>query len=291
MPSNTGSKRIVVVTGMSGSGKSTAAHTLEDLGYFCVDNLPVRLLPKLLELTDAEGGGLRRLALVLDLRQRELIPDQASISEALESLGAGAEILFLDADDDVLLRRYSETRRQHPLAKEGSVLEGIGRERELLGRVKARADYVVDTTRMTTHDLKRELEKIYSDPDSASPTITVMSFGFGKGAPRESDIIMDVRFLPNPHFVETLREKNGQNPEVSDWVLSHEVTRDFLIRLDDMIFFLLPLYMREGKKYLTIAFGCTGGRHRSVAIAERLGSLLLERGYSNVEIRHRELSG
>lgn len=290
MPSNMASKRIVVVTGMSGSGKSTAAHTLEDLGFFCVDNLPVRLLPKLLELTDIEGGGLRRLALVLDLRQRELIPDQASISEVLESLGAGAEILFLDADDDVLLRRYSETRRQHPLAKDGSVLEGIGRERELLERVKARADYVLDTTRMTTHHLRRELEKIYSDPDSANLTITVMSFGFGKGAPRESDIIMDVRFLPNPHFVETLREKNGQNPEVSDWVLSHEVTGDFLKRLDDMIFFLLPLYMREGKKYLTIAFGCTGGRHRSVAIAERLGSLLLERGYSNVEIRHRELS-
>jgi UPF0042 nucleotide-binding protein len=254
-----------------------------------VDNIPVRLLPKLLELTDSESGGMRKLALVLDLRQREFAPGQSSVSEALENLGSSAEILFLDADDDTLLRRYSETRRQHPLAREGNILGGVARERELLESVKAKADYVLDTSPMTTHDLKRELEKIYSGRESGALAITIMSFGFGKGAPREADMIMDVRFLPNPYFVESLKEKDGRDPMVSEWVLSHDVTRDFLARLDDLILFLLPLYIKEGKKYLTISLGCTGGRHRSVAIAERLGSLLLERGYSNVKTRHREL--
>jgi UPF0042 nucleotide-binding protein len=254
-----------------------------------VDNIPVRLLPKLLELTDSESGGMRKLALVLDLRQREFAPGQSSVSEALENLGSSAEILFLDADDDTLLRRYSETRRQHPLAREGNILGGVARERELLESVKAKADYVLDTSPMTTHDLKRELEKIYSGRESGALAITIMSFGFGKGAPREADMIMDVRFLPNPYFVESLKEKDGRDPMVSEWVLSHDVTRDFLARLDDLILFLLPLYIKEGKKYLTISLGCTGGRHRSVAIAERLGSLLLERGYSNVKTRDREL--
>ncbi len=283
-------KRIVVITGLSGSGKSTAAHTLEDLGYFCVDNIPVHLLPKLLELTESEGGELQRLALVLDLRQREFAPGMSSILQALESLGKSYEILFLDAMDDVLLRRYSETRRQHPLARDGNILDGIAKERELLKNIKANADFVLDTSEMNTHQLKRELEKIYADPEVGPLTITIVSFGFGRGSPREADIILDVRFLPNPYFEETLKHEDGRNKAVYEWIASHKVTQDFLDHLNNMILFLLPLYIKEGKKYLTIALGCTGGRHRSVAIAEHLAVLLRKNGYSQVEIRHRELS-
>lgn len=290
MPPAPFAKRVVVITGLSGSGKSTAAHTLEDLGYFCVDNIPVHLLPKLLELTDSESGQLQKLALVLDLRQREFAPGMSSILQTLESLGKSSEILFLDAMDDVLLRRYSETRRQHPLARDGNILDGIAKERELLRNVKANADFVLDTSEMNTHQLKRELEKIYSDPDVGPLTITIVSFGFGKGSPREADIILDVRFLPNPYFEETLKHEDGRNPAVYKWIASHDVTQDFLDHLNNMILFLLPLYIREGKKYLTIALGCTGGRHRSVAIAEHLAALLKKNGYSHVELRHRELS-
>ncbi len=284
-------KKIVIVTGLSGSGKSTAADTLEDMGFFCIDNLPVDLLPKLLELTDSGGADLMRLALVIDLRQRRFFPRYSSILDSLESRGVSLEILFLEARDDVLVRRYSETRRQHPLATSGNLLDGIRREREDLHEIRERADWIIDTSNLTVHQLKEEVRKIFASFRSDVMKIVVNSFGYGKGLPMESDIVLDVRFLPNPYFVESLKIKDGRDAEVAQWVRSHETTEDFLDRLEEMLVFLLPLYMREGKQYLTISIGCTGGRHRSVVVAEHISQLLVRHGYTGVEVRHRELSG
>ncbi len=283
--------KIVIVTGLSGSGKSTAAHTLEDMGFFCIDNLPVDLLPKLLELTDSGGAELRMLALVIDLRQRKFFPQYSSILDSLESRGVPLEILFLEARDDVLVRRYSETRRQHPLALSGNLLDGIRRERVDLREIRERADWIIDTSNVTVHQLKEEVRKIFASFRSDVMKIVINSFGYGKGLPMESDIVFDVRFLPNPYFVEELKSKDGRDTAVADWVCSHETTKDFLDRLEDMLVFLLPLYMGEGKQYLTISIGCTGGRHRSVVVAEHISRLLAGKGYKGVEVRHRELYG
>jgi len=282
--------KIVIVTGLSGSGKSTAAHTLEDMGFFCIDNLPVHLLPTLLELTDSGGADLMRVALVIDLRQRKFFPRYSSILDSLESRGVSLEILFLDAREDVLVRRYSETRRQHPLAASGNLIDGIRREREDLREIRDKADWVIDTSNLTVHQLKEEIRKIFATFRSDVMKIVINSFGFGKGLPMESDIVLDVRFLPNPYFVENLKSKDGRDAEVAQWVRSHETTKDFLDRLEEMLVFLLPLYMREGKQYLTISIGCTGGRHRSVAVAEHIAQLLRQNGYTGVDVRHRELS-
>jgi RNase adapter protein RapZ len=283
-------RKIVIVTGMSGSGKSTAAHTLEDVGFFCVDNLPVDLLPKLVELADTLGGEISRLALVIDLRQRKFFPRYSTIINSLELAGISLEVLFLDARDDVLVRRYSETRRQHPLAPSGNLLDGIRREREQLGDIRERAGWIIDTSDMTVHQLRQEIKKTFESYRSDYLKIVVMSFGFGKGVPVESDIVWDVRFLPNPYFVEELKPKDGRDPEVATWMLTHEVTRKFLEKLEDLLVFLLPLYIREGKQYLTISIGCTGGRHRSVLVAEHVARLLVRNDYSRVEVKHRELA-
>ena len=282
-------KKIIVITGMSGSGKSTVAHTLEDGGYFCVDNLPVDLLPKLLELAESTGGELMRMALVIDLRQRKFFQRYSAILSSLEETGVTMEVLFLDARDEVLVRRYSETRRQHPLAPHGSVLDGIAREREELKEIKERADWVLDTSDMTVHQLRDDIKKIFETVRTDVLKIVVNSFGFGKGLPLESDLVFDVRFLPNPYFVETLKVLDGRDSDVAEWVLSKDTTREFIRKLQDLLLFLLPLYLREGKQYLTISIGCTGGRHRSVTIAEEAARLLREYGYTSVEVRHREL--
>jgi RNase adapter protein RapZ len=282
------SRKVVFVTGLSGSGKSTVAHTLEDLGFFCVDNLPVDLVPKLLELTEASGEQMK-LALVIDLRQRKFFPRCSAVLHNLELAGNSLEILFLDARDDVLIRRYSETRRQHPLAAGGNVLDGIERERKELAEIRDRADWVVDTSDLTVHQLRAEIRKIFSTVRGEALKVVVNSFGFGKGLPMESDLVFDVRFLTNPYFVEDLKLKDGRDPQVQDFVLSHETTGKFVEKLEDVLAFLLPLYIREGKQYLTISVGCTGGRHRSVVIAEHVSRFLLHSGYSNVEVRHREL--
>jgi RNase adapter protein RapZ len=281
-------RKVVIVTGLSGSGKSTAAHTLEDAGFFCVDNLPVDLVPKLLELTDP-GGEQARLALVIDLRQRNFFPRCSAILQSLELSGTVLEILFLDARDDVLIRRYSETRRQHPLAAGGNVLDGIERERRELAEIRERADWVIDTSDLTVHQLREEIRKIFQPVRGEALKIVINSFGFGKGLPMESDLVFDVRFLPNPHFVEGLKHEDGRSPQVAEFVFSHETTRKFLEKLEDTLSFLLPLYIREGKQYLTISIGCTGGRHRSVVIAEHVSRFLKRNGYTSVEVRHREL--
>ncbi len=282
-------RKLVIVTGLSGSGKSTVARAFEDIGFFCVDNLPLDLLPKLLELADSRGADIKDLALVIDARQRQLISHPSAVFDSFQSKNFSIEVLFLDARDEVIIRRYSETRRQHPLAQEGNVLDGIKRERSILEPVKNRADWVIDTSDMTVHKLREEIISIFKRSNSGIPKIVINSFGFGKGIPLESDLIFDVRFLPNPHFVETLKQKDGLSNEVRDFVMQHETTQLFLQKLDDLLAFLLPLYIKEGKQYLTISVGCTGGRHRSVTVAEHLKELFLRLGYNGVEVRHREL--
>lgn len=281
--------KVVIITGLSGSGKSTAARTLEDAGFFCVDNLPVDLAPKLIELTESSGGEQTRLALVIDLRQRRFFPQYPAVLRSLEESGVSLEVLFLDARDEVLIRRYSETRRQHPLAQGGNVIDGINRERQELAEIKKRAEWIIDTSDLTVHRLRDEIRKIFETVRTDSLKIVINSFGFGKGLPMESDLVWDVRFLPNPYFVDGLRNKDGLDPEVSEWLFSHEVTREFLAKLDGMLAFLLPLYLREGKQYLTVSVGCTGGRHRSVVVAEHVAGLLARRGFTGVEVRHREI--
>lgn len=282
-------RQVVVITGLSGSGKSTAAKTLEDAGFFCVDNLPVDLVPKLIELVEAGGSELSRLALVLDLRQRKFFPKYTAILNSLELHDTSFEILFLDARDEVLIRRYSETRRQHPLAPSGSITDGIKREREELQEIKRIADRVIDTSDITVHQLRDEIKQIYSQLQADSLRIVINSFGFGKGLPLESDMVLDVRFLPNPYFVETLKFYSGLDGEVRDWVLSKDTTAKFLDKLEELLEFLLPLYISEGKQYFTLSIGCTGGRHRSVVISEYISKRLAAKGYSVVQVKHREL--
>jgi RNase adapter protein RapZ len=283
-------RQIVIITGLSGSGKSTAARTLEDLGFFCVDNLPVDLLPKLLDLTESRRQEGTPLALVIDLRQREFFPRYREVFRSLEALGTSFDVLFLDADDDILLRRYSETRRQHPMSPHGSVMDGIRKERRELDEIKEKSAWVIDTSEMTVHQLREAIKKRYSGSGSGGLGIVIISFGFGKGLPIESDMVVDVRFLPNPHFVGHLKPKDGRDVEVASWILSHETTTRFLEKVEDLLFFLLPLYIREGKRYLTVSIGCTGGRHRSVMVAEHLYGLLIRKGYTDVKLRHRELA-
>lgn len=283
-------KKIVIVTGLSGSGKSTVAHTLEDVGFFCVDNLPLDLLPKLLELTDSRGGELTHLALVIDSRQRRLSNHYSEVLNSIESKSASLEILFLDSRDEVLIRRYSETRRQHPMADAGNVSDGINKERRELREIKERADWVIDTSDMTVHQLREEVRKIFQSSQNDVLKIVVNSFGFGKGLPMESDLLLDVRFLPNPYFLDNLKNKDGRDPEVAEWVCSNETTKKFLKKLEELLVFLLPLYIKEGKQYLTISIGCTGGRHRSVVVADCIAEFLTLKGYKSVEVRHREIA-
>ncbi len=282
-------RKIIVITGLSGSGKSTAAKTLEDIGFFCVDNLPIDLVPKLIELVEAGGSELNRLALVIDSRQRKFFPRYSAILNSLELHDTSFEILFLDARDEVLIRRYSETRRQHPLAPTGSLIDGIRSEREELQDIKRLADCVIDTSDITVHQLRDEIKKLYSFPKEYSLKIVVNSFGFGKGLPLESDMVIDVRFLPNPHFVETLKFHTGLEEDVRNWVLSKETTMKFLKRLEDLLAFLLPLYINEGKQYFTLSVGCTGGKHRSVVVTEYISKRLEAMGYSGVQVKHREI--
>ena len=282
-------RTIIVITGLSGSGKSTAAKTLEDIGFFCVDNLPIDLVPKLIELVEAGGAELNRLALVIDSRQRRFFPRYSTILGSIELHDTSFEILFLDARDEVLIRRYSETRRQHPLAPTGSLIDGIKREREELHEIKRLADRVIDTSDITVHQLRDEIRKLYSAPKADSLKIVINSFGFGKGLPLESDMVIDVRFLPNPYFVESLKFHTGLDEEVRQWVLSKETTLKFLKRLEDLLAFLLPLYINEGKQYFTLSIGCTGGKHRSVVVTEYISQRLEAIGYPGVQVKHREI--
>lgn len=278
----------MVLSGPSGSGKSTAVKALEDLGFFCVDNMPVALLPKFMELL-TESVEIERAAVVVDVRERGFLKQFTPVYSALKDAGYRIELLYLEASDDALVRRFSETRRKHPLAGEESPLEGIQKERDLLKGVKALSDKVLDTSAYNVHQLRDAVRQFYS---GASPggkmTVNLVSFGYRYGIPADADLVIDIRFLPNPYFVNTLKWLDGTAPDVKKYVLESAEAKEFLRRLKDFFSYLLPLYHKEGKAYLTAAIGCTGGRHRSVVIVDALAGEF-ESGLAAVRTRHRDV--
>ena len=283
--------RIVLVTGLSGAGKSTATKALEDLGFFCIDNLPVMLLPKLLELVShGTSDEVQRLAIVIDAREGRFLDSMPAALDEVRREGHQLEVVFFDCADDTLIRRFSETRRRHPLSPDGSVQEGIAEERRLLAQLRALADQIVDTTRMTVHELRDVVTAKFGGPGLDDKlNVTLLSFGFRNGIPPASDLVFDVRFLPNPYFVEGLKPHPGTDPRVAAWVLERMQAQEFLARLESLLQFLIPQYRAEGKSYLTVSIGCTGGRHRSVALAEELGRRLTEKHRANVKVTHRDV--
>ena len=264
--------RFVIVTGMSGAGKSTALKMLEDMGYFCVDNLPVPLIPKMADLWRVSGTEINKAALGVDIRSGETFKELKHVLEELDDMGMKYEILYLESNDNVLVKRYKETRRFHPLSGSGSrVDEGIQKERNKVAFLKERADYLIDTSHMLTRELKAELTKIFvQNKEYKNLYISVLSFGFKYGIPADADLVFDVRFLPNPYYDPTLRNLTGLDKEVYDFVMTHKESEDFYKNLNHLIKPILPGYQKEGKSVLTIAVGCTGGQHRSVAFAHRL---------------------
>ncbi|MCM3765763.1 RNase adapter RapZ [Neobacillus niacini] len=281
--------QMVIITGMSGAGKTVAIQSFEDLGFFCVDNLPPTLLPKFLELMKESGNKMNKVALVMDLRGREFFDHlfKALDDDLAETSWVTPQILFLDADDSTLVRRYKETRRSHPLAKSASPLEGIKLERELLEELKGRAQIIYNTSQMKPRELREKILSEFTANNHQIFTVNVMSFGFKHGIPIDADLIFDVRFLPNPHYIEHMRPKTGMDEEVSSYVLKWTETQKFLEKVTDLLSFMLPHYKREGKAQLVIGIGCTGGQHRSVALAEYLGRFF-QKDYTTV-VSHRDI--
>jgi RNase adapter protein RapZ len=309
--------RVILISGLSGSGKTTAIKALEDVGFYCVDNLPILLLPKFIELCEQSGGKISKVAVVEDIRgeasypdptqipndagsgqakgaegEKDFLKDSRRIIQDLKREGYPIEILFLESSNPILMRRFSETRRQHPLAVGGPIREGLRLERERLQAIRDMAHQVIDTSQLNVHQLKEKIQQ-YAQEGSPSNqmTITLLSFGYSFGIPFEADLLMDVRFLPNPYFVEELKRLRGDHPKVAEYVLQWEETKEFLRHIQDLIRFLLPLYERERKTHLTIAVGCTGGRHRSIVIinqlAEKLRDEVTKRGVF-LSVQHRD---
>ena len=282
--------RFVIVTGMSGGGKSTALRMLEDAGFYCVDNLPVLLIEKFVELIAMPNSEVTKVALGLDVRADQSFEDVEKILHKLRDNGYSFEILFMEAGDAELLRRYKETRRVHPLSPDGRIEDGIRREREILKNMKSQADYVIDTSRLLTRELKEELDRIFvRNENYNSLMVTILSFGFKHGIPADADLVFDVRFLPNPYYVDELRPMTGMDDGVFNYVMNCDTARKFADKLEDMINFLIPNYVKEGKTNLVIAIGCTGGKHRSVTLANKLfESLSLQNDYG-IRIEHRDI--
>jgi RNase adapter protein RapZ len=282
---------VVIVTGLSGSGKSTAIRVLEDLGFYCIDNLPVVLTPKFIELCQNSEEDIQRVALGIDLRERAFFGEYHAVLDEVRREGHRVEILYLDAADDVLVRRFSETRRPHPLAEGSDVAAGIAREREGLVGLKALADRIIDTSAYTVHQLRDELRRLLADTagGEVAMRVSLLSFGYKYGVPADADVVLDVRFLPNPFFIDELKPLAGTDEPVARYVLERTETQEFLALTTAMLDFALPLYVREGKRYLTVALGCTGGRHRSVVLAEELQRRLDSHGYP-VRVQHRDVS-
>ncbi len=280
--------KLVVLSGPSGSGKSTALNVLEDLGYYCVDNLPTTLLPKFLELF-SQSSEITKVATVVDVREKEFLKDFPSIFSAVKEAGCNAELIFLEADDEVLSRRFSETRRRHPIENVATPMEGIAIERELLVEVKAAADEIVDTSNFNVHELKDHMLEHFKALDGVpAMSISLISFGFRYGVPADADIVMDVRFLPNPYFIDEFKGLSGEDEAVRKFVLSKQETKGFIEKFTALLSYLIPLYAKEGKSYLKVAIGCTGGKHRSVSIVESLsrGAAL---NYGKCTIKHRDI--
>ena len=282
--------RVVIITGLSGSGKSTAVRALEDIGFFCVDNLPVALLPKFLEIQSDPAKDISQVAMVMDLRERGFLDKYPRIFKRLREKGYRIEVLFFDAADEAIMHRFSETRRAHPLAPRGSLADGIRMEREKLVPLKKMADKVFDTTSCNVHQLKDIVQRYFLGSASGrNLVIHVTSFGYRYGLPADADMVLDVRFLPNPHFVEKLRCFDGHDERIRDYVLKSEGGRIFVAKLLDLMTFLVPLYEKEGKSRFNIALGCTGGHHRSVVMANLLGAHFTDKGYF-VNITHRDIA-
>lgn len=281
---------LVVITGLSGAGKSEAIAAFEDSGYFCVDNLPPRMIESLGELFRLPGSGVERAAVVSDARGGEYFEELVQVLDDLQEKGLGVKILYLEAQEETLTDRYKETRRRHPLAPEGRALEGIRAERDLLAPLRTRADLVIDTSSMTGSVLRQRIrEKMISPGRSDRLSVSLLTFGFKNGPPRDADLTLDVRFLPNPHYENDLRPGTGLDREVREFVEAGTLAGEFYGRLIPLLEFLIPAYVAEGKSHLTIAIGCTGGRHRSVTVAERIWSDLSQRGDVNLSVEHRDL--
>ena len=283
--------RFVIVTGMSGGGKSTALKMLEDAGFYCVDNLPVSLIEKFVELISVPGSEISKVALGLDVRADQSFKETTKILDQLRANGYNFEILFMDASEEALIKRYQETRRIHPLAADGRVESGLRKERKVLGNIRKNADYVMDTSKLLTRELKEELDRIFvGNEEYNSLMVTVMSFGFKHGIPVDADLVFDVRFLPNPFYVDELKTKTGEDREVQEYVLGFPEANEFLIRLTDMIRFLIPNYVKEGKYQLVVGIGCTGGKHRSVTLANELYKRMKDKGTYGMKLYHRDIT-
>lgn len=282
--------RFVIVTGMSGGGKTTAFKMLEDAGFYCVDNIPVSLIEKFVELIATPNSEINKVALGLDVRAGQSFLDVETVLQKLKKNGYEYEILFMDANDATLIKRYKETRRMHPLAVGGRVEDGVTKEREILSDIKKRADYVIETTNLLTRELKEEIQRIFVDNEEYnSLMISVTSFGFKNGIPIDADLVFDVRFLPNPFYIDELKHKTGEDKEVQDYVMQFPEAGTFRDKLKDMIEFLIPNYVREGKHSLVIAIGCTGGKHRSVTLANELYQALKDKGNYGINLYHRDI--
>lgn len=283
--------RFVIVTGMSGGGKSTALKMLEDAGFYCVDNLPVSLIEKFVELISMPNSEISKVVLGLDVRSDQSFEDATRVLQQIKQKGYPFEILFMDAAENVLIKRYNETRRVHPLAADGRVEDGVKRERRVLENIKRNADYVIDTTNLLTRELKAELDRIFvKNGEYNSLMVTVMSFGFKHGIPADADLVFDVRFLPNPFYIDELKHKTGNDKEVQDYVMSFGESEIFLSKLVDMMQFLMPNYVKEGKYRLVIAIGCTGGKHRSVTLANELYKQMKDKGQYGIKLLHRDVN-
>ena len=282
--------RFVVVTGMSGGGKSTALRMLEDAGFYCVDNLPVPLIEKFVELIAAPGGEVSKVALGLDVRADQAFEDVQHVLEKLRENGYHFEILFMEATDSTLVKRYKETRRVHPLSPDGRVEDGIRKERAILTDIRNKADYVIDTSKLLTRELKEELDRIFvRNEEYNSLMVTILSFGFKHGIPADADLVFDVRFLPNPFYIDELKYKTGNDKEVQDYVMGFQEAHIFIDKLSDMIEFLIPNYIKEGKYQLVIGIGCTGGKHRSVTLANQRYNRLRDKSGYGLKIAHRDV--
>lgn len=280
---------ILIISGMSGAGRSTASNVVEDLGWFVIDNLPPPLIERVADLAFAPGSSVTKLALVADVRGREFFNDLVDIIRKLQRSDLDVRFVFLEADDESLVRRFEETRRRHPAADGGGVLDGIRRERELLRELRGLADLIIDTTELNVHELRDRVLSVMDDENAAALRIDVVSFGFKHGSPRDADLVFDVRFLPNPHWVEELRPYSGRDAQVRDYVFGQPAAEGFMAALTNLLDVVVPGYVGEGKRYLTIAIGCTGGKHRSVAISDRIGDYLRTETGLPVTVQHRDL--